>query len=102
MIRRPPRSTLFPYPTLFRSFARRPPPLMRGFPEAGDVSAQTGSIGKILRPTNVGGIGLLDDALPLLHRAAPPHGGPRSDEPTSRLQSQSILVFRLLLDEKQH
>ena len=44
-----------------RAFARRPPPLMRGFPEAGDVIAQTGSIGKILRPTDVGGIGIVDE-----------------------------------------
>src|SRR5260370_2043414 len=68
-----------------RAFARRPPPLMRGFPEAGDVSAQTGSIGKILRPTDGGGIGILDDALPLLHRAAHHHGGPSTPCLTSRI-----------------
>src|SRR2546425_10318201 len=58
---------------------------MRGCPEAGDVSAQTGSIGKILRPTNGGGRGILDDALPLLHRAAHHHGGPSTRCLTSRI-----------------
>ena len=49
---------------------------MRGCPEAGDGIAQPGSLGKLLRPTDGGGRGLLDEAWPLLYRAAPHHGGP--------------------------
>src|SRR5918999_3538885 len=49
---------------------------MRGCPEAGDGIAQTGSLGKLLRPTDGGGRGILDEAWPLLYRAAPHHGGP--------------------------
>src|SRR2546430_12415537 len=73
MIRRPPRSTLFPYTTLFRSHARR----------AGDGTPQD-------RRGDQHG----DDA--------PPGGRPagRSEEHTSELQSQSNLVCRLLLEKK--
>src|SRR2546430_6099910 len=73
MIRRPPRSTLFPYTTLFRS------------PDAGDrvPGAQSGDGGRTRRP-------------------APRRGdlGGRSEEHTSELQSQSNLVFRLLLEKE--
>ena len=58
-----------------RAFARCPPPRMRGCPEAGDVSAQTGLMGTILRPTDGGGRGILDEAWPLHHRAAHQDGG---------------------------
>src|SRR5215467_11117347 len=58
------------------AFARRPPRPTRGLPETGGVIAQTGAIGEILRPTDVGGIGILDDALPLRHWAAHHHGSP--------------------------
>src|SRR2546430_9080996 len=78
MIRRPPRSTLFPYTTLFRSVyvAPRRARRVRGRPRA---PAQEGVLGG-LRP------------LPLLR--------PRSEEHTSELQSQSNLVCRLLLEKK--
>src|SRR5260221_10840253 len=85
MIRRPPRSTLFPYTTLFRSTPashyreRRP---HRGV-GAGDRAARAGD----------GGPG---GAVP----AAPP--GDRSEEHTSELQSHSDLVCRLLLEKKKH
>src|SRR3712207_7966428 len=82
MIRRPPRSTLFPYTTLFRS--------TRGVPVVGArvadhlTGARTGSVGG-------------------LHR----HLGPavavvveRSEEHTSELQSRQYLVCRLLLEKK--
>src|SRR2546430_10306633 len=72
MIRRPPRSTLFPYTTLFRS-ARRLPDRLAVLPLLAPVSRfQPG-----------------DDGL----RA-------RSEEHTSELQSQSNLVCRLLLEKK--
>src|SRR5438034_3436116 len=83
MIRRPPRSTLFPYTTLFRS------------------------LGKVQRRGQV----QVEDSLPLVVRVAlcrvqgragaaadPVHH--RSEEHTSELQSHSDLVCRLLLEKK--
>src|SRR2546430_7671457 len=83
MIRRPPRSTLFPYTTLFRSddpapdFAR----IAQGF----GVHAE-------------GPIETADAVGPALRRAL--RGLDRSEEHTSELQSQSNLVCRLLLEKK--
>src|SRR2546430_7009656 len=75
MIRRPPRSTLFPYTTLFRSpLPAHVHPVPRG-------SAAAGS----RRHSDAG---------------AEPSGRPRSEEHTSELQSQSNLVCRLLLETK--
>src|SRR2546430_13620297 len=76
MIRRPPRSTLFPYTTLFRSGDRRPSG-QRGR-RAGPTAAARGERG----PPRAGG------------RAR------RSEDHTSELQSQSNLVCRLLLEKK--
>src|SRR2546430_13728906 len=75
MIRRPPRSTLFPYTTLFRSLARLRPPrrLVAG--------CQT------VRPVATAGIPVARAAFW------------RSEEHTSELQSQSNLVCRLLLEK---
>src|SRR3712207_8609474 len=91
MIRRPPRSTLFPYTTLFRSAEARRRLLRR------DRAARPG--GHLLRDGRAGrlaaGPGLLpdgDERLPL--RAA------RSEEHTSELQSRQYLVCRLLLEKK--
>src|SRR2546430_12791842 len=75
MIRRPPRSTLFPYTTLFRSQADRP------------VRASRARRAGALR----------SDAVVASHRAAV---SLRSEEHTSELQSQSNLVCRLLLEKK--
>src|SRR2546430_10799790 len=74
MIRRPPRSTLFPYTTLFRSSAAttggcRPPPAAREFRSSGQDTQCSMRQG-------------------------------RSEEHTSELQSQSNLVCRLLLEKK--
>src|SRR3712207_7892924 len=95
MIRRPPRSTLFPYTTLFRSpaavGARRPPrrPPAHGRRGAGG------------RAVDRAGVGLEGPARlphgPVLARAAP-----RSEEHTSELQSRQYLVCRLLLEKKQN
>src|SRR2546430_4400845 len=72
MIRRPPRSTLFPYTTLFRShLARR-------------------LVGERDR----------EDVLRVHAAHAQEPGDPRSEEHTSELQSQSNLVCRLLLEKK--
>src|SRR5688572_31293882 len=80
MIRRPPRSTLFPYTTLFRSTAARG---HRGSPRP------TAPTRRRRRPARRG-------------RPAPPPSGTRerSEEHTSELQSQSNLVCRLLLEKK--
>src|SRR2546427_2319078 len=86
MIRRPPRSTLFPYTTLFRS--RRP------------LARASRSRGR--HPVAVPDHGPPGHALPvcgiLSDGARPIH--PRSEEHTSELQSQSNLVCRLLLEKK--
>src|SRR2546430_3612039 len=71
MIRRPPRSTLFPYTTLFRSVER--------------VGAQRG-----IQVMHQADVGRVVQALAFL----------RSEEHTSELQSQSNLVCRLLLEKK--
>src|SRR2546430_8203330 len=101
MIRRPPRSTLFPYTTLFRSFAARDLPCAHVVsPGACDRavrrSADRRSSGpSVLRCPGPGA----DTAAP---RPAgveqnPPRSVVRSEEHTSELQSQSNLVCRLLL-----
>src|SRR2546427_3345405 len=77
MIRRPPRSTLFPYTTLFRS-------------AYGIVRSHGGELGLDSREGHGTTVTLT------LPRAAVP----RSEEHTSELQSQSNLVCRLLLEKK--
>src|SRR2546430_11800221 len=79
MIRRPPRSTLFPYTTLFRSMR-----LLEQHPER---------VGYLLKE-RVSDVAVLAD---VLRRIA---DGERSEEHTSELQSQSNLVCRLLLEKK--
>src|SRR2546421_1031926 len=75
MIRRPPRSTLFPYTTLFRSLRARP---------GARAARETGSrSGASLRQALSGG-----------------RSRSRSEEHTSELQSRSDLVCRLLLEKK--
>src|SRR2546425_4295302 len=83
MIRRPPRSTLFPYTTLFRS---------RGAPCAGRLRARRIPLGGADRLA----AGLCRPGQP---GRAPPGGQCRSEEHTSELQS-SNLVCRLLLEKK--
>src|SRR2546430_12925535 len=88
MIRRPPRSTLFPYTTLFRSV-----PV-----EVGDaVHHQMAAVGadRVLRRR-----ARQVDALVLLARPGRRRYEDRSEEHTSELQSQSNLVCRLLLEKK--
>src|SRR5260370_4971404 len=91
MIRRPPRSTLFPYTTLFRS---------RRALEAHDRRAR--------HRVGVGARGRRADALharrhsedPEAHSGAAEHEERRSEEHTSELQSHLNLVCRLLLEKK--
>src|SRR5437763_11350916 len=77
MLRRPPRSTLFPYTTLFRSWARA------GHQMVVVPSAMSGETNRLL--------GLAKELFP---------GDWRSEEHTSELQSPMYLVCRLLLEKK--
>src|SRR5258708_27011017 len=85
MIRRPPRSTLFPYTTLFRSpgIARAFRKIDVGLCGKGDVAALAGDLGEQEFVKQVFGQLLL-----------------RSEEHTSELQSPDHLVCRLLLEKK--
>src|SRR2546430_10372727 len=87
MIRRPPRSTLFPYTTLFRSLARRSAQVGMGFSVAPDTDGPSVEVA----PRDLDAPIALD-----LARSA----DERSEEHTSELQSQSNLVCRLLLEKK--
>src|SRR2546430_11458493 len=87
MIRRPPRSTLFPYTTLFRSVRACPRPgecCPLRFPRAPGVARR--------RRWRRSGA--------RRETATPAARGNRSEEHTSELQSQSNLVCRLLLEKK--
>src|SRR5688572_32757788 len=84
MLRRPPRSTLFPYTTLFRSVRRARRRRWRH-----EVSRRAG--GRRRAPPLGGALGA-----PRPRERAPQ----RSEEHTSELQSQSNLVCRLLLEKK--
>src|SRR3712207_8783594 len=94
MIPGPPRSTLFPYTTLFRSSAGRDLRGHAGPPDRGDDGEDHAHRG---RPGRRGGQPGLD------HRPAlPPEArvdGLRSEEHTSELQSRQYLVCRLLLEK---
>src|SRR2546422_6985402 len=79
MIRRPPRSTLFPYTTLFRS-------------DIGEVARALRA--KLHVRLDRFGTAVVD------HDLVPPLEQPRSEEHTSELQSRLHLVCRLLLEKK--
>src|SRR3712207_6879550 len=88
MIRRPPRSTLFPYTTLFRSVNVRAGPAVR--PESRRLAGRRNSCAAAVPAP--------DSAPP-----EPPGAGTRvrgSEEHTSELQSRPYLVCRLLLEKK--
>src|SRR2546427_1839556 len=88
MIRRPPRSTLFPYTTLFRSqLAVTLNPLVGRLAADAVAPAQLAQ-----RRTTAQVVGYEEQFLV--------HGCARSEEHTSELQSQSNLVCRLLLEKK--
>src|SRR3712207_8005985 len=94
MIRRPPRSTLFPYTTLFRSFFRvriQDPPGRRYSCTARSATDTTDTH----RPHTS-----LLSGNPMAERTT--GDGGRSEEHTSELQSRQYLVCRLLLEKKKH
>src|SRR3712207_7348149 len=80
MIRRPPRSTLFPYTTLFRS--RHNPGMSSSQPPGAPSAPPPGEQSNEQPPV------------------APPGAAPRSEEHTSELQSRQYPVCRLLLEKK--
>src|SRR2546429_3349913 len=97
MIRRPPRSTLFPYTTLFRSPEQRKAPLSREvFQMKQDPGSEAETTGRLRDPH------ALDLAMGrvTLQCAAPDWLFVRSEEHTSELQSRLHLVCRLLLEKK--
>src|SRR3712207_8183833 len=97
MIRRPPRSTLFPYTTLFRSKIMNtlnPKTVMIltyalcGFANISSIGIQIGGIGSLApeKRKDIANLGVKA----------------RSEEHTSELQSRQYLVCRLLLEKKKH
>src|SRR3712207_7112244 len=99
MIRRPPRSTLFPYTTLFRSYVE----------VAGAVVTTQTELGNLVRPLDpaqMAGIWLTGD----YRFPVTAHVGltsalivvARSEEHTSELQSRQYIVCRLLLEKKKN
>src|SRR3712207_7482437 len=95
MIRRPPRSTLFPYTTLFRSEVADP------HHDAASDDQRRGGETELLRTEQRRD----EHVAPGLHRAVDLHEDAvpqpvRSEEHTSELQSRQYLVCRLLLEQK--
>src|SRR3712207_8857519 len=90
MIRRPPRSTLFPYTTLFRS-AEIGPYVVGADP----VDAPFDGVDRLF-----GGAFDGRGQLVRARRVQPRHVAARSEEHTSELQSRQYLVCRLLLEKK--
>src|SRR3712207_7377345 len=102
MIRRPPRSTLFPYTTLFRSLLEQRHGL--GCPvELGAALVERGEDRRHLRQRVVGDLRDRAVARVPVRRQREAEGALlgdlRSEEHTSELQSRQYLVCRLLLDE---
>src|SRR5256885_11510141 len=90
MIRRPPRSTLFPYTTLFRSLQHAEPPVGEEL-HLGVVAPAVAGPGAAVRGDDAGQV-------PGLHHQP----ARRSEEQTSELQSPCNLVCRLLLEKKKY
>src|SRR2546430_10586148 len=92
MIRRPPRSTLFPYTTLFRSNERR---------RAGSCGLPIGNEMKVVDDDDQEvPVGELGEIVLRGENILKGYFKNRSEEHTSELQSQSNLVCRLLLEKK--
>src|SRR3712207_8076068 len=90
MIRRPPRSTLFPYTTLFRSRADGDETTVARGKIGPQPQIPEQHIGRVLHDPGEHRAELVADAL----------GAIRSEEHTSELQSRQYLVCRLLLEKK--
>src|SRR3712207_7046053 len=91
MIRRPPRSTLFPYTTLFRSCVFTWKPCFSAISAVRAMSSGVSSVSPRLDGRSTYG-----------SSSSAPCGPSRSEEHTSELQSRQYLVCRLLLEKKKH
>src|SRR3712207_8448537 len=98
MIRRPPRSTLFPYTTLFRSALLQELPAL--------VLLVEHELVRVLGPVELADLAedaeLAEHALHAEGAALVGHDRHRSEEHTSELQSRQYLVCRLLLEKKKN
>src|SRR3712207_7160924 len=94
MIRRPPRSTLFPYTTLFRSLESSRYRLAALVENTSDLIVRLDANGRVVAANAA--------SVRLLHRTPQSLSGRpfRSEEHTSELQSRQYLVCRLLLEKK--
>src|SRR2546429_7402166 len=97
MIRRPPRSTLFPYTTLFRSPAGGHDPVQHRLP-----ALQRERPRGIHLPEHVIDLAVAADEPDVDHAGIRRLGLDRSEEHTSELQSRLHLVCRLLLEKKKN
>src|SRR2546429_6216171 len=101
MIRRPPRSTLFPYTTLFRSVRRDPgcvakTGIVHALLSFGDAAASDVFLRGVVHVQREPAFGPPIDTAPELRATS----AMRSEEHTSELQSRLHLVCRLLLEKK--
>src|SRR3712207_6878822 len=97
MMRRPPRSTLFPYTALFRS----PLPIDNIKAAAPFGGEERRAVNRMMDQAPGGSL-LGDAPQPGGWRRAAARFAPRSEEHTSELQSRQYLVCRLLLEKKYH
>src|SRR3712207_8190471 len=90
MIRRPPRSTLFPYTTLFRSLR--------------EEGITDGELDRVMAPIglDIGARSPEETAISICAEIIALRTGRRSEEHTSELQSRQYLVCRLLLEKKKN
>src|SRR3712207_8066822 len=100
MIRRPPRSTLFPYTTLFRSFRRFGYSIR--FSRARIQRGRRSTLPQDPASRKDGRAAHRRVALKSCWSPAQGQGGRRSEEHTSELQSRQYLVCRLLLEKKKN
>src|SRR3712207_6939193 len=96
MIRRPPRSTLFPYTTLFRSSSPRPEP------STGSAAVSPCGRRYSRTPRKVKLSCVIHSRKAIASAISSSGSGGRSEEHTSELQSRQYLVCRLLLEKKKN
>src|SRR3712207_7298464 len=99
MIRRPPRSTLFPYTTLFRSIRERVVNKLIQLPIAYHQSESVGGTMAKVNEAVRSAVAAFGD---LAFKTVPAAAYLRSEEHTSELQSRQYLVCRLLLEKKKN
>src|SRR5438874_7506088 len=101
MLRRPPRSTLFPYTTLFRSVVAEREVARAGEAVELGLGEQMGGAVALLDAAELG-VGGEERVFAIVAAAEHRVGLGRSEEHTSELQSRRDLVCRLLLEKKKH